>query len=41
MELGKKEIKVAAVLNEIHAMFKTQALQKEIKLTVDVEKEIR
>lgn len=38
MELEKKEIEITTVLHEIYAMFKTQALQKRIELTVDVEK---
>ncbi len=38
MELEKKEIEVFTVLKEIHGMFRTQALQKEIELTIDTEK---
>ncbi len=39
MELEKKEIAVAAVLKEIHEMFRTQALQKEIEISLDTGKE--
>ena len=39
MELEKKEIDVVAVLKEIQAMFRTQALQKEIDLSLDGEEE--